>query len=84
MEEDLEEIIKDWSTDLLIPANPVEMFDPDIPETTHKEHDTLGPNRTKKTEEVKDLSNALGKICSVSPNRGGDDEVEQINGKGDE
>jgi hypothetical protein len=35
-EEELEEITKDWLADLLIPANPVEMYDPDIPETTQK------------------------------------------------
>jgi hypothetical protein len=60
------------------------MSDPDIPETTNKEHDTPGPNRTKKTEEVQELSSASGKTSSVSPDRGGDDEVEELNGKGDE
>jgi hypothetical protein len=83
-EEDLEEITKDWSADLLIPADPAEMSDPDSPETTHKEHDTPGPNRMKKTEEVQDLSSASGKTASVSPDRGGDDEVEELNGKGAE
>ena len=38
----------------------------------------------KKTEEVQELSSALGKSASISPNRGGDDEVEELNGKGDE
>jgi hypothetical protein len=60
------------------------MSDPDNPETMHKEHDTPGPSRTKKTEEVQDLSSASGKTASVSPDRGGDDEVEEINDKGDE
>jgi hypothetical protein len=50
-EEDLEEITKDWSTDLLIPADPTEMSDPDSPETMH---DTPGPSKMKKTEEVQD------------------------------
>jgi hypothetical protein len=38
-EEDMEEITKDWSVDLLIPSDPVEMFDPQLEnlETTHKE-----------------------------------------------
>jgi hypothetical protein len=36
-EEDLEEITKDWSANLLILVDPVEMFDPDSPETMHKE-----------------------------------------------
>jgi hypothetical protein len=82
MEEDLEEITKDWSADLLVLADPAEISDPDILETRHKEHDTLGPNRMKKIEEVKDLSSASGKTDSVSPNRGGDDEVEELNDKG--
>jgi hypothetical protein len=50
----------------------------------HKEHDTPRPSRRKKTEEVQDLSNALEKTASVSPDQGGDDEVEEINGKEDE
>jgi hypothetical protein len=84
MKEDLKEITKDWSIDLLIPIDPAEMFDPKIPETTHKEHDRPGPNRMKKTEEVQDLSSASGKTASVSPGREGDDEVEKLNGKGAE
>jgi hypothetical protein len=80
-EEDLEEITKDWSADLLIPADPAEMSDPDSPETTH---DTPGPNKMKKTEEVQELSSASGKTASVSPDQGGDDEVEEINGIGAE
>jgi hypothetical protein len=38
----------------------------------------------KKTKEVQELSSASGKTSSVSPNRGGDDEVEEINDKGAE
>jgi hypothetical protein len=48
---------------------------------THKEHDTPGPSRRKKTAEVQDLSSASEKTASVSPSRGGDDEVEETNGK---
>jgi hypothetical protein len=70
-EEDLEEITKESSTDLLIPAEPAEMSDPDSPETMQ---DTPGPNKTKKTEEVQDLSSASGKTASVSPDRGGEEE----------
>jgi hypothetical protein len=51
-------------------------------ETTHKKHDTPRPSRKKKTDEVQDLSNALEN--TASPGRGGDDEVEEINGKEDE
>jgi hypothetical protein len=83
MEEDLEEITKDWSSDLLIPTDPAYMSDPELDssEATHKEHETPRTRKRKKTEEVQDLSSALEKIASVSPGRGGDDEVEEINGK---
>jgi hypothetical protein len=81
-EEALEGITKDCSTDLLIPTDPAEMYDLEIPETMHKEQDTLGPNRMKKTEEVQELSSASGKTASVSPNRGDDDEVEELTDKG--
>jgi hypothetical protein len=84
-EEDLKEITKDWSADLLIPADPTEIYDPELdnPEATHKEQNTPSTSRRKKIEEVQDLSNASCKTASVSPDRGGDDEVEEINGKGD-
>jgi hypothetical protein len=86
IEEDLEEITKDWSVDFLIHADPAEMFDYELDslEATHKEHDTPRTIRRKKTEEVQDLSNASEKTASISPSRGGDDEVEEINGKEDE
>jgi hypothetical protein len=77
MKEDLKEITKDWSTYLLIPADPTDMSDPDSPETVH---DTPRPNKTKKTEEVQDLRSASGNTASVSPDRGGDEE--EINGTG--
>jgi hypothetical protein len=47
IEEDLEEITKDWSEDLLIPTDPAEMFDLDSLETVHKEQDTPGPSKMK-------------------------------------
>jgi hypothetical protein len=80
-EEDLEEITMDWSKNLLIPIYPAEMSNPDSPETMHKEHDTPRPNRRKKTEEVQDLSSASINTSSISLDRGGDDEVEEKNGK---
>jgi hypothetical protein len=70
-EEDLEEITKEWSADLLIPTNLAEIYDLYNPEDTHKEHNT-----PKKTKEVQNLRSTLGKTASVSPDRGGDDEVE--------
>ena len=58
-EEDLEEITKDLSVDLLIPTESTDMYGPelDITEATHREHDTHRTNKRKKTKEVQDLSN---------------------------
>jgi hypothetical protein len=81
-EEYLEEITKDWSIDLLIPTDLAEMSNLDSLETTHKEHDTCGPSRMKKTEEFQDLISASGKTSSVSLDRGGDDKVEELTKKG--
>jgi hypothetical protein len=67
MEDDIEEISKDWSADLLILAEPADMSNPDSPKTVH---DTPGPNKKKKTEEVQYLRNASGKTSSISPDRG--------------
>jgi hypothetical protein len=55
MEEDLEEITKEWSTDLLIPENPVEISDIDSPKVAQ---DTPRPSKINKTDEVQDLSSA--------------------------
>jgi hypothetical protein len=83
-EEDLEEITKDWSVDLLIPADPAEISDLDSPETAS---DTPGPSKIKKTEEVHDLDNASVKTASISAEQGGDGgeidgtEVEQKKGE---
>jgi hypothetical protein len=62
------------------------MSDPELDssEAAHKEHDTPGTNRRKKTEEVQDLSSASEETASVSPGRGGDDEVEETNGREDQ
>jgi hypothetical protein len=52
--------------DLLIPADPAEMSDPDSPKTRKK--NMIHPDtRRKKTKEVQDLSNTSGKTASVSP-----------------
>jgi hypothetical protein len=56
------------------------MSDPELDslETTHKEQDTPGTSRRQKTEEVQDLSSASGKTASISPERGGDGDVEEM------
>jgi hypothetical protein len=83
IEEDLEEITKDWSVDLLIPTDPTEISDINNPKTAQ---DTPEPSRTKKTKEVQELDNASVKTASISPEQGGagknldDKEVEQKQG----
>jgi hypothetical protein len=39
------------------------------------------PTKGRRPERVQDLSNASENTASVSPDRGGDEEVEEINGK---
>jgi hypothetical protein len=43
------------------------MFDPELdnPKAAHKEHDTPGTKKRKKTEEVQDLSSASENTASV-------------------
>jgi hypothetical protein len=57
------------------------MSDPklDSSEAAQKENDTHGTNRRKNTEEIQVLRSASEEIASVSPGRGGDDEVEKTN-----
>jgi hypothetical protein len=80
----LEEITKEWSIDLLVAVDPVEMFDVDSPETMS---DTPGPCKTKKDVEVQDIHNTSTKTALLSPMKGGDDEelggtkVEQSKGE---
>jgi hypothetical protein len=53
--EDLEEIIKYWPVELLIPANLPELFDLDLignPVVIFKEYDTPSSNRKKKKQDV--------------------------------
>jgi hypothetical protein len=78
-EDDLEEITKEWSTNLFVPVDPAEMSDVDSPETVP---DTTGPRKIKKTEEVHDLANASVNTVSISAEKGGDGiEVEQKKGE---
>jgi hypothetical protein len=65
----LEEITKDWSVELLIAADPAELSDIDSPEAAH---DTPGPSKIKKTEEVHDLDNTSVKTASILAEKGGD------------
>jgi hypothetical protein len=68
-EEDLEEITKEWLKGLLIPVDPVEIFDIDSPKVVH---DTPGPSKTKKNEEAQYVSSTSMKTASISADKGGD------------
>jgi hypothetical protein len=70
-EEDLEEITKEWSADLLIPVDPTEISDINILETTQ---DTPEPSKTNKNKEVHDLDSASVKTTSISLEQGVDGE----------
>jgi hypothetical protein len=79
MEDDLEEITKEWSADLLVPVDPAKMSDVDSPKTTL---DIARPSKIKKTEEVKDLDSASIKTTSISAEQGGDGtKIEQKKGE---
>jgi hypothetical protein len=75
--EDLEEITKEWSANLLVSEDPIEMSDIDSPKTAQ---DTPGPNKTKKekmtkkTEEVQDVDSLSVRVASITPDEEGDDE----------
>jgi hypothetical protein len=69
MEDDLEDITKEWSANLLVPTDLAEIFDVHSPETVP---DIVGPSRIKKTEEVHDLDSASMKTASISVEKGAD------------
>jgi hypothetical protein len=70
-EDDMEEITKEWSIDLLVAADPKEMSDVDSPEAMT---DTPGPCKTKKDVEVQYIHSTSMKTTSLTPAKGGDDE----------
>jgi hypothetical protein len=71
IEEYLEEITKEWSVDLLIPANLPELSDVDSSEAMK---DTPEPSKIKNPEEVHDVDNTFVRTASISPDGGGDGE----------
>jgi hypothetical protein len=86
-EEEMEEITKEWPTNLLIPADKAELSDPDLiesPMVTREEYDAHRSSRRKKKEEVKELKNASKETASESPGGGGNDKVEKEEDKGEE
>jgi hypothetical protein len=68
-EDDLEEITKEWSVDLLLTLDLVDMSDEEIPEAMS---DTPGPSRTKKDDKVEDVPRNSAKTTSISPTQRGD------------
>jgi hypothetical protein len=80
IEEDLEEIIKEWPVELLILVDQAELSDPDLigsPVVTHEEYGAPNSSRKKRKEDVQEINNASEKIASNSPSRGGVDEVDK-------
>jgi hypothetical protein len=80
-EEDLEEITKEWSADLLVSADPTELSDIDSPEAAQ---DTPRPNKTKKTTKTKkdekrqDIDIRSVRTASITLEKeGNDEEVKQ-------
>jgi hypothetical protein len=61
--DDLEEITKEWSEDLLVPVDPTEIFDVDSPKIMT---DTPGPRKTKKNDEVHDVHSTSVETSSTS------------------
>jgi hypothetical protein len=71
IEEDLEQIIKEWLVDLLVPTNPIEISDVESPEAIP---DTPRLRKTKTDDEVQDIHVTSTKTTSISPAQGGDGE----------
>jgi hypothetical protein len=81
-EEDIEEIIKEWPAEFLVPVNQAELSDPDLirsPVVTQEEYDAPTSSKKKKKEEVQELKNA-----SDSLEGGGGDEVYKEEEEGEE
>jgi hypothetical protein len=70
-EEDLEQITKEWSMDLLVPVDPTEISDVEIPEAIL---DTPISIKTKMDDEVQDIHSTSTDTTSISPTQGGDGE----------
>jgi hypothetical protein len=66
---DLEDITKEWSTDLLVPVDPAKMSDVDIPDTMPN---TPGSSKMKKNDEVHDVHSTSVETSSTSPKQGDD------------
>jgi hypothetical protein len=68
-EDNLEDITKECSTDLLLAVDPIDMSNEESPEAMP---DTPGPSRTKKDDKVEDVHSTSVKTTLISPGQGGD------------
>jgi hypothetical protein len=69
--EDLDQITKEWSTNLLVAADPAEMSDVDSPKAML---DTPKPSKTNKDDEVQYVHRTSTNTTLISPAQGGDGE----------
>jgi len=67
IEDDLEEITKEWSAYLLVPMDLAKMSDMDSTETMLE---TPGPSKTKKNDNVHDVHSTSVETSSTSPEQG--------------
>jgi hypothetical protein len=64
IKDDLEEITKEWSTNLLVAADPTNMSNEESPEAML---DTPRPRNTKKDDEIEDIPSTSMKTTLISP-----------------
>jgi RNase H-fold protein (predicted Holliday junction resolvase) len=64
IKDDLEEITKEWSTNLLVVADPANMSNEEIPKAML---DTPRPRKNKKDDEVEYIPSTSMKTTSISP-----------------
>jgi hypothetical protein len=69
IEEDLEKIAKEWTMDLLVPTDPIEMSDVEIAEAMLH---TPRPSKTKKDVGFQYVHSTSTNTTSISPAQGGD------------
>jgi hypothetical protein len=87
VEEDMEEITKEWLAEFLEPVDQAELSDPNLIGSlvfTCEEYDAPDNSRKKKKEEVHELSSASKETTLDSLEGGGGDEVDKEEDEGEE
>jgi hypothetical protein len=87
IEEDMEEITKEWPEQMLVPVNHTELSGPDLIGSlvvTHEEYNAPNNSRKKKKEDVHEIHITSEETASDSPSEGGDDEVDKEEKEGEE